>query len=150
MTSPEGHWKRTIIVESPYGTRPVDGKRCSPVEIAVNRAYLDLCLLDCLNRDEVPIASHKLYVDCLDDADPEQRKRGLEAGFELHKITDAQAVYIDLGISGGMLAGRSVWRELHGTARPTIERRLPFDLYSRFVAARERITLQLAPQDFHA
>ena len=35
---------------------------------------------DCLERGEVPIASHLLYPQVLDDAEPGQRQLGIDAG----------------------------------------------------------------------
>lgn len=128
-------WQRVVIVESPYNAP-------TPAGVLVNRAYLDLCLLDCLNRNEVPIASHKLYTDCLDDKIPEQRKKAMAAGFELHKIADAQVRYMDLGTSGGMIAGLATWLELHGNSRPSEERYLPAELMAQFGYTKQRILIE--------
>lgn len=41
----------------------------------------------------------------LDDADPEQRKLGMDAGFAWRAMAEATVVYTDLGVSRGMLEG---------------------------------------------
>jgi hypothetical protein len=58
-------------------------------------------------RGESPYASHLLYTQegVLEDAVPEERKLGMEAGFAWAEIADARVVYTDLGISRGMEAG---------------------------------------------
>ncbi|TCU34118.1 hypothetical protein EV129_113102 [Rhizobium azibense] len=62
---------------------------------------------DCLERGEAPYASHLLYtqVGVLDDSDPVQRARGIEAGLLWGKHAEATVVYTDRGISGGMRQG---------------------------------------------
>ena len=79
------------IVESPYRG-----------EVARNKAYLDRCLLDSLNRGESPIASHKIWPSILDDENLEQRERGIEAGLAWVQVADLMVVYTDHGISSGM------------------------------------------------
>lgn len=71
----------------------------------MHRAYLELCMLDSINRGEVPIATHKLYTDCLDDSDSRERMLGMDTLNELMLRTDFHAVYYDLGISKGMIQG---------------------------------------------
>jgi len=66
---------------------------------------------------EAPYASHLLYTQAgvLNDLDPEERKLGMEAGFEWAKClannlplcTVGVVVYTDLGISKGMQEGIS-------------------------------------------
>ena len=79
------------IVESPYRGN-----------VARNKAYLDRCLLDSLNRGESPIASHKIWPSILDDENLEQRERGIEAGLAWVQVADLMVVYTDLGVSDGM------------------------------------------------
>jgi hypothetical protein len=82
---------RRVIVESPYAGN-----------VDRNVAYARRCLADALRRGEAPIASHLLYTQVLDDADPEQRATGLAAGHAWIGAADAMLVYDDYGISPGM------------------------------------------------
>lgn len=41
----------------------------------------------------------------MDDDVPEERKLGIEAGFEWRSVAELTVVYTDLGISGGMRQG---------------------------------------------
>ena len=85
---------RLVIVESPYAG---DRER--------NDRYLRACLLDCLRRGEAPFASHAIYPLVLDDAKPEERRLGMDAGFAWRLPAAATVVYSDLGVSTGMAAG---------------------------------------------
>lgn len=82
---------KRVIVESPFKG---DRKR--------NKAYLESCLRDCIDRHESPYASHKMLTDCLDDDTPEERFIGIEAGFAWKSVADLHVFYTDLGFSGGM------------------------------------------------
>ena len=86
---------KLVILESPYAGN-----------VPLNIAYAKLCLLDCLKRNEAPIASHLLFTQpgILDDNDPEQRKLGIAAGLAWAKVADIQVFYIDFGVSSGMEA----------------------------------------------
>ncbi len=70
-----------------------------------NKAYAQLCMLDCLMHGEAPYASHLLYTQCLDDTVPAERLLGMPAGFAWGDAAALRAVYIDLGISDGMRKG---------------------------------------------
>jgi hypothetical protein len=94
---------RTII-ESPLGTR-VDGSRCSPEEFEANVQFARRCVEDSLLRGEAPFASHVIYPLVLDDATPEQRRMGMEAGFEWGTVAQQIAIYVDNGITPGMAEG---------------------------------------------
>lgn len=85
---------RLVLVESPYA-----GHRRR------NDAYLRACILDALRRGEAPFASHALYTQVLDDTIPEERAQGIEAGLAWGARAEVSAVYVDLGISGGMRLG---------------------------------------------
>lgn len=93
-----------IVIESPFGKR-VDGQPAAPEEIERNLRYLACCMRDSLARGEAPFASHGLYPMALDDAKPEERKQGMEAGFTWGRYAKKVIVYIDLGLTPGMLAG---------------------------------------------
>lgn len=83
-----------VVIESPLSG-----------DFARNVRYARLCGLDCIRRGEAPYASHLLMTQFLDDALPEERKLGMEAGFAWGAKGDIVAVYQDLGISGGMRMG---------------------------------------------
>lgn len=86
--------KPIVIIESPYAG-----------DIARNKAYARACLLDSLKRGEAPFASHLLYTQVLSDGIPEERSMGIEAGFAFRDVANLTAVYVDLGISDGMVKG---------------------------------------------
>ena len=85
-----------VILEYPYGG-----------DVMANVEYAQKCMHDCLMRGEAPYASHLLYTqpNILDDLNPEERKLGMEAGFEWGKLAEKVVVYIDRGISEGMKLG---------------------------------------------
>jgi hypothetical protein len=87
---------RIVIIESPYAG-----------DIERNVRYARAAMWDCLNRGEAPYASHLLYtqVGVLDDSNPDERERGIRAGFAFRKVADATVVYTDLGFSTGMKYG---------------------------------------------
>lgn len=87
---------RRVVIESPYAGG-----------VEKNLRYLRAAMRDCLKRGEAPYASHALYTQpgVLNDGIPEERKLGMEAGFEWGAYADAVVVYIDLGVSFGMLTG---------------------------------------------
>ncbi len=85
-----------VIIESPYAG-----------DIKRNLMYLRACMHDCLIRGEAPFASHGLYTQpgVLDDGHPEERTKGIEAGFAWREAAEKTVVYTDEGISGGMRYG---------------------------------------------
>ena len=87
---------KRVIVESPYAG-----------DIERNIRYARLCMRDCLLRGEAPFASHLLYTQesVLDDTIPEERKLGIFAGFAWGSVAETVVVYMDYGISNGMLEG---------------------------------------------
>ena len=87
---------RCVNIESPFAEGTGENLR-----------YLRACMKDCLLRGEAPFASHALYTQegVLDDEIPEQRRLGMDAGFEINSRMDATVVYTDLGISKGMEEG---------------------------------------------
>lgn len=86
---------RRVIVESPYAG-----------DVEANVEYARACLWDCLQRGEAPYASHLLYtqVGVLNDEDPDERMRGMKAGWAWRAAADAVVVYMDRGVSSGMLS----------------------------------------------
>lgn len=84
---------RTII-ESPYAG-----------DVNVNLMYLRRCCRHSIDLGEHPFASHLFYTQFLDDDVKEERKAGMEAGFDWMSQAEQVVVYIDLGISNGMKKG---------------------------------------------
>lgn len=87
---------RCVILESPYAG-----------DVGANIEYARRCLRDSLMRGEAPIASHLLYTQpgVLDDNDPDERQRGIDAGLAWGREAARTVVYIDHGISRGMRYG---------------------------------------------
>ena len=88
---------KRVIIESPYAG-----------DVELNLAYLRACMHDCLvNHNEAPFASHGLFTQegVLRDDVPEERRRGIDAGFAWRSVADYTVVYVDLGISDGMEDG---------------------------------------------
>lgn len=96
--------KKRIIIESPMFTRP-DGKRCSPEEVERNMRYLRRAVLDSFRRGEWPFASCLTYPQVLNDALPEERRLGMEAGFAWAEAAHGAAFYADHGSSDGVRDG---------------------------------------------
>ena len=92
---------KRVVIESPYAG-----------DVERNMRYLRACRLDCLRRGEAPFASHHAYTDILDDLTPEERELGIRAGFAWGESAELRAVYVDLGISGGMERGITEARRL--------------------------------------
>jgi hypothetical protein len=85
---------KPVILESPYAG-----------EVALNLAYVHRCVLHALSSGEAPFASHLLYTTALDDNDPDGRSRGMAAGHSWRKLVDTCVVYLDRGLSPGMIEG---------------------------------------------
>lgn len=87
---------RLVILESPHAG-----------DIEANIAYAKRCIQDCLSRGESPIASHLLFTQpgILDDTNPEERELGIGAGHGWIERADCVVVYLDKGMSSGMIAG---------------------------------------------
>ena len=98
---------KRVIIESPYAA-------ANGHTVADHEEYARRCMADSLARGEAPLASHLLYTQhgILDDTDPEQRKRGMEAGWAWTEMADLVAVYTDFGESCGMVDGMAGALEL--------------------------------------
>lgn len=94
---------RRVIIESPFAG--------NVLQRWLNRRYARRCLLDSLCRGEAPIASHLLYTQVLDDKDPHQRSWGIEAGLAWRDVADGSVVYVDRGLSRGMIYGIEAAKE---------------------------------------
>lgn len=93
--------KPLVIIESPLAG---DVKR--------NEIYARRCMKDSLDKNEAPFVSHLLYTQVLDDTIPEQRKTGMDAGWEVIRYSEYSVVYEDYGISKGMAGGIKIAEEL--------------------------------------
>lgn len=84
-----------VIVESPFAGA------------FANVRYSRECLRDCIDRGEFPFASHLLYTQrgILDDKIPDERRKGIAAANGWLEVADYVAVYMDLGVTRGMLIG---------------------------------------------
>jgi hypothetical protein len=85
---------RLVILESPYAG-----------DVEANTEYARACMLDCLKRGDAPFASHLLYTQVLDDDIAEERRLGIEAGLDWGRVAEATVVYMDRGVSSGMILG---------------------------------------------
>lgn len=103
--------KTRVLIESPFG-RNVDGSRASSEEMDRNIVYVHRALEDSLRRGEAPFASHALYPLVLVDANAEERRMGMEAGFAWGEVAHIVAVYEDYGFTPGMREGIDRWMEL--------------------------------------
>jgi len=85
-----------VVIESPYAG-----------DVAGNVEYAKQCVHDCLKRGEAPYASHLFFTQdgILDDLVPEERKLGIDAGLAWGKAAKRSAIYLDKGISSGMVYG---------------------------------------------
>ncbi len=94
---------RLVIIESPYAGRG----RFKRFDRWRNKRYARKCMKDCLNRGEAPYASHLLYTQLgvLNDNFAQQRLLGMNAGHSWMKKADLVAVYMDRGVTSGMIAG---------------------------------------------
>jgi hypothetical protein len=136
---------KRVILESPFapGTRPVLGVDTFFSEEA-NVAYARECLRDSLLRGEAPLASHLLYTQpgVLDDTIPHERERGIDAGLAWGHEAEATVVYLDHGVSHGMILGveRAV-REGRPVELRVLRRALSFVDHTRLL----HLTHQSAP-----
>lgn len=91
---------KLVVIESPYGSDDLS-------VVQFNVTYARRCIAHSIFKGEAPIASHLLYTQdgILDDNNPEQRRRGIEAGHAWMHVCDLVAVYADHGITDGMWQG---------------------------------------------
>lgn len=82
---------KPVIIESPYKG-----------DIKENMEYLQRCIRQSIFLKEAPFASHRMYTEALDDNAPEERKLGIQAGFEWMILAKAVIFCIDRGMSEGM------------------------------------------------
>lgn len=84
-----------VMIETPY--RGADRR-----ERVRNEAYAKQCLFDSLMRGEVPLASHLIYPQILDEDVPAERDLGIAMAIALGQRADTIAFYIDHGMTRGM------------------------------------------------
>lgn len=98
---PEKDTRPLVVIESPYAG-----------DTEANLTYARRAMDDSLGRGENPIASHLLYTQpgVLNDDDPEERQRGIDAGLAWGAHANAIAFYTDLGMSPGMRRAEEYWR----------------------------------------
>lgn len=90
---------KRVIIESPYGAADATG-------VAANVAYLQRCIRHAvLVCGESPYASHQMLTQALDDRNTSERNAGIEAGFLWRYAAEMTAVYLDRGLSRGMVLG---------------------------------------------
>jgi len=111
---PKERQMKRVVIESPLAG-----------DLHRNIRYARLCALDCIRRGEAPFASHLLMTQFLDDTVPEQRRLGIDTGLAWAAVGDVRAVYEDLGVSTGMLAGIESAMLI---GQPIERRKLPGDL----------------------
>lgn len=95
---------RKVILESPFAGRS-SWAVIRWFQRWRNVRYARRCLLDSLQRGEAPLASHLLYTQALNDAEPHERRQGIKAGLEWGQSAEATVVYLDRGLSRGMMQG---------------------------------------------
>jgi len=98
---------RRVIVESPYSAPTAGG-------VLANIEYARCCMADALSKDESPFLSHLLYTQpgVLRDEIPSERQQGIEAGFAWIEVADEAIVYVDHGVSRGMVEGVKAARRI--------------------------------------
>lgn len=94
----ETNRNKLVVVESPFGADNID-------DLVRNVAYAMLVSRDSFERNEVPLASHLIYTLMLDDTDPVERMKGIDAGLTIGSHAELTALYKDLGVSRGMEYG---------------------------------------------
>lgn len=92
---------RMVVIESPF----MGGA-------AIAQLYARLAMREQLLLGATPFASHLLYPQALDDADPQQRRQGIRCGWAPYAVGARAEVYTDLGISIGMAEGIEEARRL--------------------------------------
>lgn len=99
-----------VIVESPY-------RGGCAQERHWNTLYVRACMRDALARGEAPMASHALYTlpGVLDEDKPEERRKGINAGFAWWEDAEKVVFYTDLGGSPGMY---DAWELAHANEKP--------------------------------
>lgn len=69
----------------------------------LNVRFARQCLKDALARGEAPFASHLLYPQALNDSNERDRRQGMACGYTWLQYAELVAVYVDRGITSGMM-----------------------------------------------
>lgn len=77
-----------------------------------NNNYARMCMADSLDRGEAPYLPHLLYPQVLNDDNDVHRAQGMAAGSAVLARMEALALYLDLGLSGGMASERELAKKL--------------------------------------
>lgn len=88
----------TVAIESPYAG-----------DIEKNVAYAEACMAKELKEGNAPFASHLLYTKVLKDSKPEERERGIAAGIAMAIRCDYRHIYVDRGLSNGMMRALEIY-----------------------------------------
>lgn len=118
-----------VVIESPFASS-------SPLLRKAHRLYAETAMRHALLEGKVPVASHVFYTDALDDTLEDERTLGMEAGFVLGDVSKECWVFVDLGVSEGMLAG----------ARRADERGTPIMLMSMDITYKDLIRAVMLPR----
>ena len=88
-----------VVIETPF-------YHIDPIKMAEYKTYLAAVRKDVLlNHKEAYFASHALYTEETNDANPDERTIGIEAGLLWLEVAHKSVVYIDYGFSNGMKHG---------------------------------------------
>ena len=135
---------KRVVVESPYAG-----------DVEANEAYIAFAMLWCFMQGLAPFASHQSYTLILDDDDKDQRKLGMRAGFAWGQAAEERVVFVDRGVSSGMITGMREAVKLgqpikYAFIEPWIRRQLdasegthPWELALRDLPSPEEINEQL-------
>lgn len=91
-----------------------------------NIRYARLCAIDRVRRGEAPYASHLFFTQFLDDRVANDRAFGIAAGLAWGADAHLVALYVDFGLSNGMIMAREHW---HEKGKPIEARTLPPELW---------------------
>lgn len=87
-----------------------------------NATYLKRAIADSISRGECPYASHAFFTQFLDDDSMASRQLGMALGWTVMTRANLVAIYEDLGVSTGMVAGIEIAKRLH---LPVDRRKIP-------------------------
>lgn len=95
-----------VVIESPFAGKGSTEEE-KDVQTERNLRYVRACMADAFARGEAPYASHALYTQpgVLNDKIPEERRKGMDAGFLWGEKASKRVLYTDLGMSSGMIEG---------------------------------------------
>lgn len=88
---------KRVVIESPYAG-----------DVERNVLYARECLLDSLQRNEAPFASHLLYTQTgvLRDEISAERVQGINSALSWLSVAELHVFYLDFGYTEGMIQAR--------------------------------------------